>query len=81
MEQLKEVHGRSAEDAGTISSELLIGLMPEVSFINTVHLTSLAYSLNSSPLRNWVFPKVSLAEAGIGKRIDKKKKKKINPQV
>lgn len=72
MEQLNEVHGRSVEDAGTISSVLLIGLMPEVSFINTVQLTSLAYSMNSSPLRSCMFPKVSLEEAGIGKRIDKK---------
>lgn len=72
MEQFDEVHVRSVEDAGTISSELLIGLMPEVSFINTVQLTSLTYSLNPLSLRSWVFPKVSLAEAGIGKIIDKK---------
>lgn len=72
MEQLNEVHIRSVEDAGIISTESLICLMPEVSFINIVQLTSLSCFLSPFPLRCWLFLKVFLSVAAIGKRIDKK---------
>lgn len=72
MELLNEVHIRSGEDAGIITTELLIGLTPEASLINIVQLTSMSYLPSPFPLRCWVFPKVSLAKVSIRKRIDKK---------
>lgn len=71
MELLNEVRVRLTEDAGITSTESLIVLMPEESLVNTVQLTSLSSPLIPFPLRCWVFPKVSPAEAGIGKGIDK----------
>lgn len=49
MELLDEVHIRSVEDAGIISTELLIGLTPEVSLINIVQLTSIFYPSSPFP--------------------------------
>lgn len=58
MGLLNEVQARSVEDAGIISTESLIGLMPEVSLINIVQLTSLSYPPGPFPFRCQVFPKV-----------------------
>lgn len=71
MELLNGAHVRSIEDAGIISTESLIGLMPELSLIDIVQLTSPFYPLSLFPLQCWVFPKAFLAEASIRKEIDK----------